>query len=146
MPMPSLRLAALDAEDLGIISAHVQDAVTKVADIDWRPAERRLIVAMNRFVWEAAGGRLRQHNERRRAVLSFDRVLAVRSAGIRRDHPDDVLSLLAVSFTATDEPAGHVELVFAGGATMRIEVECVEARLADLGGAWEASSRPRHGS
>ena len=55
-----------------------------------------------------------------------------------------MLSLLAISFAATDAPAGTVELVFSGGGAIRLEVECIEARLADLGGAWEASSRPVH--
>ena len=43
-----------------------------------------------------------------------------------------------------DEPAGTIDLVFSGGAAIRLEVECIEARLADLGGAWEAGSRPEH--
>ncbi|TIW90906.1 MAG: DUF2948 family protein, partial [Mesorhizobium sp.] len=29
------------------------------------------------------------------------------------------------------------------GAIM-LDVECIEARLADIGGAWEATSRPFH--
>ncbi len=35
-PVP-LRLIALDADDLLIISAHLQDAVVRVGDIVWRP-------------------------------------------------------------------------------------------------------------
>ena len=54
-----------------------------------------------------------------------------------------MLSLLAIRFVAADAPAGMVELDFSGGATIRLDVECIEARLADLGGAWEASSRTR---
>lgn len=143
--MPQLKLMALDADDLKVISAHAQDAVLKVADIDYRAAERRLLLPVNRFVWEEARGVFRQHNERRRSVLHFDRVTGVRTAGIDRSKPEDVLSLLAIRFVEDDAPAGTVELVFAGDATMRVAVECVEARLTDLGGAWEASSRPMHG-
>jgi hypothetical protein len=65
-------------------------------------------------------------------------------AGIARDKPDDVLSLLAVSFVPTDQPAGIIELVFSGGGTIMLDVECVEAGLADIGGAWQATSRPAH--
>ncbi|WP_187972487.1 DUF2948 family protein [Aquibium microcysteis] len=142
--MPPLKLLALDAEDLQVVSAHVQDAVLRVGDIDWRAQEKRVVIAMNRFVWEAPKRLFSRHDERRRAALHFDRVLSVRTAGIDRDRPAEVLSLLAVRFEETDAPAGHVDLLFSGGATMRLEVECIEARVADIGGAWEATSRPAH--
>lgn len=142
--MDALKLVALDDQDLGVISAHVQDAVMKVGDLEYLPARRRFVLPMNRFAWERKSGFLRQHNERRRSVLHFDRVLGVKTSGIARDKPDDVLSLLAVSFVPIDRPAGLVELIFSGGGAIMLDVECVEARLADIGGAWQAASRPVH--
>lgn len=144
--MEQLKLLALDADDLEIISAHVQDAVMQVGAFDWRPKEKRFLIEMNRFVWEKAGGVLRRHNERRRSVLHFDRVLAVRSTGIDRAKRQDVLSLLTVGFAEDDAPAGTIELLFAGGGSVALDVECIEARLTDLGAAWAASSRPVHGN
>lgn len=144
--MEPLKLLALDLDDLGIVSAHVQDAVCKVADLDYRPAEKRFVLALNRFVRDGREGLPRRSWERRNAVLHFDRVRAVRSAGIDRGSADDVLSLLAIRFEETDPPAGVLELVFAGGAALRLDVECIEARLADLGGAWETRSQPVHGT
>ncbi|MER9487130.1 DUF2948 family protein [Mesorhizobium sp. M0563] len=142
--MNGLKLVALDDQDLSIISAHVQDAVMKVSDLEYLPSVKRFVLTMNRFVWEAKSGFWRQHNERRQAVLHFDRVLAAKTSGIARDKPDEVLSLLAISFLALDKPAGIVELIFAGGGAIMLDVECIEARLADVGGAWEATSRPVH--
>ena len=142
--MPPLKLLALDAEDLQVVSAHVQDAVLRVGDIDWRAPEKRVVITMNRFAWEAPKRLFRRHDERRRAVLHFDRVMAVKTAGIDRDKPAEILSLLAIRFEETQTPAGHVDLVFSGGATMRLDVESIEARLSDIGGAWEATSRPIH--
>jgi hypothetical protein len=143
--MNLLKLIALDSDDLAIISAHVQDAVTKVGDIGFKPAEKRFVLPMNRFVWEAETARFtKPHNERRNSVLDFSRVLSVKASGIDRNKKQDVLSLLAIQFEEGDKPAGHVDLLFSGGSAIRLEVECVEARLADLGGAWEAASRPDH--
>ncbi|MCV0395986.1 MAG: DUF2948 family protein [Rhizobiaceae bacterium] len=139
-----LKLIALDEEDLRIVSAHAQDAVLRIGDIDWRAAERRVVLPMNRFAWEKKTGLLRGGPERRNAVLRFERVDAVRSAGIPRDRPDAVLSLLAIRFTPADPPSGAIELVFSGEGALRLEAECIEAELADLGGAWEALARPRH--
>ncbi|CCV11776.1 DUF2948 family protein [Mesorhizobium sp. STM 4661] len=140
----ALKLVALDDQDLSIVSAHVQDAVLKVGDLEYLPAAKRFVLTMNRFVWEAKSGVLRQHNERRQAVLHFDRVLGAKTSGIARDRPEEVLSLLAISFVGIDKPAGIVELIFAGGGAIMLDVECIEARLADIGGAWEATSRPVH--
>ncbi|ESW84079.1 MULTISPECIES: DUF2948 family protein [unclassified Mesorhizobium] len=142
--MNGLKLVALDDQDLSIISAHLQDAVMKVSDLEYLPSVKRFVLTMNRFVWEAKSGFLRQHNERRQAVLHFDRVLGAKTSGIARDKPDEVLSLLAISFLALDKPAGIVELIFSGGGAIMLDVECIEARLADVGGAWEATSRPVH--
>lgn len=145
--MDRLKLVALDAEDLAVLSAHVQDAVVKVADLKWLPGERRFIVIMNRFVWEKAGARgaeASQTGERRRAFLSFDRVEKAVATGIRRDAPDGVLSLLAVTFATGEAPAGTVMLTFSGGGAVRLSVECIEARLGDVGGAWAARGRPAH--
>ncbi len=140
--MELLKLVALDAEDLTILSAHLQDAVLKVGDLRYDRKARRFLLPLYRYVWE---GRSRTP-ERRNSVLDFGRVTAVRSQGMPRDRPQEVLSLLTVRFEAAEPPSGTIELLFAAGATIRIEAECIEARLSDLGGAWEASSRPRHDS
>ena len=144
--MDALKLIALDDQDLGIISACVQDAVMKVGDLEFLPTAKRFVIPMNRFAWEKKSSFFRRHNERRQSVLHFDRVLGAKLSGISRDKPDEVLSLLAISFVPLGEPAGIVELVFAGDGAIMLEVECIEARLADLGSAWEAASRPRHGN
>jgi len=41
-------------------------------------------------------------------------------------------------------PDGTVELAFAGGGTIRLAVECLEARMQDLGAAWAAKATPAH--
>ncbi|MEM8663325.1 MAG: DUF2948 family protein [Pseudomonadota bacterium] len=140
-----LKLAALDEEDLGVLSAHVQDAVVKVVDIKWSPAAGTLILPMNRFAWEETKkGKRRANDQRRRAVLHFDRVTRVRSHGINTAGKDDVISILTVHYEVTEAPAGVISLVCSGDAAMQLEVECIEARLTDLGAAWSASMRPQH--
>ena len=139
-----LKLCAVDEEDLAVLSAHVQDAVLKVGDMVHLPQEGRFAVAMNRFIWEKAADGKRKAFERRRSVLSFDRVRSVRSSRIDRKRLDAVLELLAVSFETADTPAGKVTLVFAGGGAVQLDVEVIEARLADLGAAWATSAKPEH--
>lgn len=141
--MPNrLKLIAMDAEDLSVVSAHCQDAVLKVAGLSWLAGERRFVVTMNRFVWE--GAESAKTHERRQSVLHFERVAKVAFKGIDRRRKDTVLALLAITFSPSSEPAGTVELAFAGGPTLRLDVECVEAKLTDLAAAWETASRPAH--
>lgn len=142
--MSQLKLIALDEQDLAVVSAHVQDAVAKVGDLSYLAAERRFIVAMNRFVWEKKRGLFGGKPERRRSALHFEGVSGVRFAGFSRASKDDVLSILALRFEPGTAPSGVVEITCAGGAAIRLDVEMVEARLADLGAAWEATSQPRH--
>ncbi len=138
-----LRLAAIDEEDLAVISAHAQDAVFHVGDMMYLPKERRFAIAMNRFIWEKADGR-RPNYQRRRAAITFDRVNWAKTRDIDRGRPDRALELLAIHFEATDAPAGLVTLVFAGGGAVRLGVEVIEVRLADLGAAWPTAVKPTH--
>ena len=62
------------------------------------------------------------------------------------DHKDKgaVAELLAVRFEPGDPPQGQVTLEFAGGGAIRLNVECIEAELRDLGPVWQARSKPKH--
>ena len=141
--MDELKFVALDGEDLAVVSAHLQDAVLKVADVMYRPQEKRLVIALNRFDWESAQAD-RPLYRRHRAALRFERVLSCKCRNVQQRGQDAVLNLLAVEFTPTDAPSGAVTLTFSGDAALRLEVECLEAELADLGPAWSTSCCPMH--
>jgi len=141
--MDQLKLIALDQDDIAIVSTHLQDAVVKVADIVWLPSEKRLVLGLNRFDWEACGCEDPCY-KRRRTALRFELVMSVRCRNVRSSQKDAVLNLLAVEFDEADAPAGAVTLIFSGGAALRLEVECLECELADLGPTWDARGRPVH--
>jgi hypothetical protein len=141
--MDPLKFVVLDEEDLEVASAHLQDAVVKTSDILWRPQENRVVVALNRFDWASAQG-LEPEYRRRRAALRFERVMSCKCRQVDPVRKDAVLNLLAVEFSETEAPSGVVMLTFSGGASVRLEVECLEAELADLGPSWTASSCPAH--
>jgi hypothetical protein len=141
--METLKFVALDREDLEIISAHLQDAEVKVADVHWRPQEKRLVLGVDRFDWLAAYAE-QPELRRCRSALRFERVLACKCRHIDPAGKDSVLNLLAIEFTESDAPAGAVMLTFSGGATLRVEVECLEAELADIGPSWTTTVRPAH--
>ena len=129
---PQLKLIALDADDLAVISAHVQDARVAPADIIWRQAEKRLVIGMNRLDWEQT---LSGQTTPRRLIsaLRFDRVLACKSRNIDPAKADQRLELVGIEFHDADSPGGSALLMFADGGALRLDVECLECELTDLG-------------
>lgn len=138
--MKQLVLAARDAEDLEIISARLQDAVARVGDFVYLKKQHRFAVMFNRFLWET------DENMRIRTGLHFEGVLAVRCQNICQGSKDAVVELLTIRYTPSgaEDPAGTVEFVFAGGGAIQLDVECLEAAMADEGISWEALDRPKH--
>lgn len=143
-----LRLRALDAEDLEVISTFVQDAVFQRGDTRWSVGQRRFALLLNRFRWEdfADAGRSGRSYERVRSVLSIEDVSRVQSSGLEDVDGETVLSLLSLSWTPGDEGAGAIELVLAGDGAIRVEVEALEVLLRDVTRPYLAPSgkAPRH--
>jgi hypothetical protein len=133
-----IRLIALDEEDLKVISAALQDAVTTIGDIVFEAKTRRLTLSLNRYRWEAAG-------ERVRCGLQLGGVMAVQSRRLRREARRAVVELLAMTFEPGEAPGGTVVFTFAGGGDLRARVECLDAVLADLTAPWPTPRTPGHG-
>ena len=137
--MSQLKLIALDAEDLQVISTCCQDAVLKIGEMKYLATERKFVMTLNRYAWENGGAK-----ERHRSVLHFAGVNSVKASGIDRGQSDVVISLHTILSQEGDAPGGLIELVFAGDGAIRLDVECVEAQLSDMPAAWEAQSTPSH--
>jgi hypothetical protein len=150
MAMEELKLVALDSDDIKIVSAHLQDALVKIADIFWHPREHRFLMALNRFDWmnaaDANGPKDRHSRDYRRCrtALRFERVVACKCRGLDQTNKDATLNLLAIEFVEREAPAGTITLTFSGGGAIRLEVECLEAELADLGEVFAAAGCPDH--
>jgi hypothetical protein len=141
---PGLRLRAETADDLQTFSAALQDSVFKIGDLRFDAKARRFSALVNRFRWEAAGRK--GPYQRVRAALSIEGVLAVKTAHVQRGDRGAVAALLDLAFDAEKEPpAGVLRLVLAGGGEIRLDVECVDALLIDVGPAWPTARKPFHG-
>lgn len=136
-----LKLLAEDAEGLGVIAAAVQDALMKPTDIKFSPKSRTFAVEVNRFQWEQAGRKAPWF--RSRAVLAFAGVGKAQAQAVPRDI-DAVLSLLNIEFRPGDAPGGEVRLNFANRAVMRLDVECLDVTLMDVGPSWPTRRKPDH--
>lgn len=161
-PAP-LKLRARDAEDLQIIAGCLQDALVNLREMTFTASERRFILIANRFRWEAAAGSDAAHArpagedaessdatfsgddgphanyERIHCGVCFEQVRGVKTKGLQGPFKPRFLELL----TIRTEP-GAILLVFAGKATVRLEVDVIRCYLEDLGEAWPTAWRPAH--
>ncbi|SLN31304.1 DUF2948 family protein [Oceanibacterium hippocampi] len=142
-----LRLMAQDADDLTIVASALESAVTRPDAMTWRRGERRFAVLFNRFRWETVRGARRPKTmfERIQSGLVIDGVLSVSRQGFAPGGAEPVLELLTIAVEQTTAPAAQVTLVFAGGALVRLDVECIEAVLSDRGKPWTTPRKPDHG-
>ncbi|NVN87221.1 MAG: DUF2948 family protein [Rhodopseudomonas sp.] len=128
-----LKLIALDPDDLAVISAHVQDSRIATADIVWRQSEKRLVLGLHRLDWDQtlAGAAA---SRRLVAALRFDRVLACKSRNIDPNAAETALELIGIEFyPAAEAPGGSAVLMFTHGGMLRLDLECLECALTDLG-------------
>jgi hypothetical protein len=143
-----LHLKAMDADDLAVISALVQDAVFPATEMTWQPAKRRFALLLNRFRWEdlEAAERRGRDFERVQAVLVIDDVGQVSSQGINRKDKDMILSLLSITFHPGEDGTGRVMLTLAGDGAIACDVEALEVTLKDVTRPYIAPSRkvPHH--
>jgi len=146
---PRLKLRAVDAEDLAVIAACLQDAIVPVAEIGYLPQERRFVMVVNRFKWESAD-RPRppdpgpSHDdeapyERTICALRFEGVTGVRCRNLDLSQRQRLLSLLTLSVSADG-----LELVFAGHVELRLTASPWLCCIEDLGEPWPTSRRPHH--
>jgi hypothetical protein len=133
--MEQLKLIAFDADDLAVISAHVQNASLKVQDMAYMPSQKRFAAVASRLDWTCLIDEQPQSTQTRfLSALRLDRVLGAKVTGIDLSQKDETLTLLALQFAANaaDDPEGFVTLFFAEGGAIRLHVECIEAELRDL--------------
>ena len=135
----ALKLRAEDSEDLAVISAILQDALVAVSEMIYLPEERRFVLVANRFRWEPTAGDARRIFERRMSGLRIDNVTGVQRRGFHPREADRLLVLLAIR-----ADPGTLYLDFAGGSSIRLEVERIECHLDDFGEPWPTRWRPRH--
>jgi Protein of unknown function (DUF2948) len=142
--MHMLKLTALDAEDLAVISAHMQDAIARIGDMTFLRRQGTFALVANRFVW-TGDERRKAAGQRRLAGLRINRVRRARTSHLRQGARDAVVSLLAITFEPEAETTGGtIVLTLSGGGAIRLEVEVIEVQMSDMGEEWQTGRVPQH--
>jgi hypothetical protein len=143
-----LRLKAQDVDDLGIISALLQDAVLPMKETSWQPDLNRFGMLVNRFRWEdktsaEIGNRA---YERVQTMLVVDCVKNVSSMGIDHNDKEQIISVLSVNFEASEDCSGKLVFTLAGDGALALDVECITVTVKDVTKPYIAVSKsaPSH--
>lgn len=148
-----ISLRAESLEDLEVISACLQDGLTRINNMSYQPHKKRFAVGIVRFMWEknpqtGAPDSQAEAGRRVQSGLHFDFVERVSTQNIDQQHKDGILPLLAISAQSGDMDSGdadtEITLTFAGGGAIRLGAECIDCHLQDLGESWPAKGRPDH--
>jgi hypothetical protein len=151
-----LKLLVIDEDDLAVLATVLQDALVPVQDMSFLAAENRFVLVANRFCWERlpatsldpaadfehAGSEAAGPYERVHCGLTIEHVKKVQTWGFSPTKYDDTEKLFEVLTIQTDE--GGLNLLFAGGAAVRIETDRLEILVRDVGEPWPTLWRPQH--
>ena len=139
--MTLLKLKAEDAEDLETIAVLLQDSVVPISEMAFKREEQRFAMVANRFRWETTdGGHVEgQIYERVHCGVRFEEVKSVQVQNFDQKRRDKILSLLTIG---TGD--GVIDLMFAAGGVVRLEVNRIACRLEDFDRPWPTQWRPAH--
>ena len=144
MSVRFLKLNATTVEDLKVVSAHLQDAITQPGNIVHLKKNRIFLIQLNRFMWEDVEKGVFRQNKRIRCALKFEEVLKVKSQNINQKRKDKPLEYLAIKCGPNLDKTFEIKIFFAGGSIITIIVEFIEVFLNDLGLPWDVKHIPKH--
>ena len=150
---PKLRLMARDADDVGVLSALLQDAIVPGSDMNFDRRLHEFVIVANRFCWEmepcsnvkSSDGKLIY--ERRLCGIRIARVRSVKHYNWPEVRQYELFNLLAFGLVdmAEQQKGGTVlQFEFSGGSSLRLNVDDVDIVLADLDVGHPTSLQPGH--
>jgi hypothetical protein len=142
-----LKLRAVDADDLAVLGACLQDALVPIQDMRFIGEENRFVMVANRFCWEKLAGAEKAEStsgsyERVHCGITFEHVKKVEARGFTPGAAADQGRLLQILTILAEGDV--LTVVFSGGVAVRLNVETVEAFVQDMGEPWPTMWRPHH--
>ena len=150
---PKLRLLAHDSDDIGVLSALLQDAIVPGSDMSFDRKLNEFVIVANRFCWEleplvnvkSSDGK--PIYERRLCGIRIARVRSVQHYNWPDTRQYELFNLLALGLVDMAEQAGDgavLQFEFSGGSSLRLNVDDVDIVLADLDVGHPTSLQPAH--
>jgi hypothetical protein len=140
-----LRLRAVDADDLSVIAACLQDALIPLSEMAYLADERRFMAAFTRFQRERLPDPGRPEGlSQCQSVLVLQEIEAVRFRGLDSRFGAVRHELLTVVAEPAEGDLVYITLLFAGDAAVQLHARKIAALLEDFGEPWSATTAPTH--
>jgi hypothetical protein len=136
--MSMLKLRAQDDEDVQVISAVLQDSIVPLCDMMFQAEDKNFIMVAQRIKREA---QTTSSAERICCALTIKGVKAVYTQGVDPKEQDRMLDLLAISYDLTTL---RMNLIFAGDAKIRLDLQDWFIAVEDFGEPWPVLCQPCH--
>ena len=140
----NLKLSATSDEDLRVISAHLQDSITQIANIAHLEKNKMFLIQFNRFMWEDVEKGVFRENRRIQSIFKLENVLDVYSKNLNQKKKDRFLNFLAIESKYLSDKNYEITLHFAGDILIEIKAEVIDCFLDDQGESWETKNKPKH--
>jgi hypothetical protein len=146
-PLPAsdegpLKLRAVDAQDLAVVSAFLQDSIANVSEMAYLPEQRLFALAVCRFRWERAVTPTPEKIfERVSCAVTIQDADTPKYRGFELTERHRTMPLLAITYDGDE-----VMLTFAGDAAIRLSVGGLDLRAEDFGECWPTKTKPEHGN
>tara|TARA_B100000123_G_scaffold263116_1_gene231858 strand:+ start:272 stop:715 length:444 start_codon:yes stop_codon:yes gene_type:complete len=144
MKVKNLKLIARTLEDIGVVSAYLQDSIANISEIANLEKNKIFLLQLNRFMWEDVENGVFRKNKRIRTILKFENVIKVYSKNINQSKKDKFLDFLTIETNRMPDNNYEMKLVFAGDSIIRVITEVIEVTLDDQGEAWDTKNTPKH--
>ena len=144
MENKNLKLIAKTEEDLKVISAYLQDAITDISGIANLKKNKIFLMQLNRFMWEDAEKGVFRKNKRIRTILKFENVINAHSKNINQSKNNKFLDFLTIESKLMPDNNYEMKIVFAGDSIIKVRAEVIEVTLDDQGESWDTKNIPKH--
>lgn len=135
-----LKLKAVAAEDVEVVSALLQDGLVAAADLRYLAEEACFVMLVNRYCWEQSSADDAAQPQRCMCGLKVSAVTQVRQRGLT-DQTNQFYNLLSITY---EEAMKRLTFTFSDGYGIRLAVDEVAMLAQDMADPHPGFARPQH--
>ena len=142
-----LKLRAITAEDIKVLSALLQDGLVAASDMHYEKSENSFLMVINRFCWEQDGDIASDRQQNRCLCgLKVGYVKQVSKRGMSAG-ASEFYNLLSITYEEDKEnkdALSRLTFTFSDGYGIRLAIDEIALILQDIAASHPALARPDH--
>ena len=135
-----LKLKAVAAEDIEVLSALLQDSLVAAPDIRFLAEDACLVMVLNRYCWEQNSKDSQTQPQRCMCGLKVTSISQIRQRGLS-GQPNQFYNLLSITY---EEATRRLTFTFSEGCGIRLDVDRLALLVQDVADPHPGFARPQH--